>query len=104
MRLICAKPCNPPQGVKPHPKDVNLNFERLEQEVIRLMEVLEKLRTENTSLKEQTKSLQDELSVVSAENERLKQIESAYQESNQGKEVIKGRIENILNRLDGIDL
>jgi len=84
--------------------DVNLNFERLEQEVIRLMEVLEKLRTENTSLKEQTKSLQDELSVVSAENERLKQIESAYQESNQSKEVIKGRIENILNRLDGLDL
>ena len=84
--------------------DVNLNFERLEQEVIRLMEVLEKLRTENTSLKEQTKSLQDEISVISAENERLKQIESAYQESNQSKEVIKGRIENILNRLDGIDL
>ena len=84
--------------------DVNLNFERLEQEVIRLMEVLEKLRTENTSLKEQTKSLQDEISVISAENERLKQIESAYQESNQSKEVLKGRIENILNRLDGIDL
>ena len=84
--------------------DVNLNFERLEQEVIRLMEVLEKLRSENTSLKEQTKSLQDEISVISAENERLKQIESAYQESNQGKEVIKGRIENILNRLDGLDL
>ena len=84
--------------------DVNLNFERLEQEVIRLMEVLEKLRSENTSLKEQTKSLQDEISVVSAENERLMQIESAYQESNQGKEVIKGRIENILNRLDGLDL
>ena len=84
--------------------DVNQNFERLEQEVIRLMEVLEKLRSENTSLKEQTKSLQDEISVVSAENERLKQIESAYPESNQGKEVIKGRIENILNRLDGLDL
>ena len=84
--------------------DVNLNFERLEQEVIRLMEVLEKLRSENTSLKEQTKSLQDEISVISAENERLKQIESAYQESNQSKEVLKGRIENILNRLDGIDL
>ena len=84
--------------------DVNQNFERLEQEVIRLMDVLEKLRTENLEQKERIRSLEGDISIVSAENERLKQIETAHQESNRGKEEIKGRIENILGRLDGLDL
>ena len=84
--------------------DVNQNFERLEQEVIRLMEVLEKLRKENLEQKDRIQSLEGEISIVSAENERLKQVESAYQESNRDKEEIKGRVENILSRLDGLDL
>ncbi|MEE3257617.1 MAG: cell division protein ZapB [Candidatus Latescibacterota bacterium] len=84
--------------------DVNQNFERLEQEVIRLMEVLEKLRDENVELKERVQSLETNIGIVGAENERLKQIESAHAESNRGKEEIKGRIENILGRLDGLDL
>jgi chromosome segregation ATPase len=84
--------------------DVNQNFERLEQEVIRLMEVLEKLRKENLEQKDRIQSLEGDISIVSAENERLKQVESAYQESNRDKEEIKGRVENILSRLDGLDL
>ena len=84
--------------------DVNQNFERLEQEVIRLMEVLEKLRKENLDQKDRIQSLEGDISISSAENERLKQVESAYQESNRDKEEIKGRVENILSRLDGLDL
>ena len=84
--------------------DVNQNFERREQEVLRLMDVLEKTRSENAELKDQIKGLEGEISVVSAENERLKTVESEYAESNRGKEEIKGRIENILTRLDGLDL
>ena len=84
--------------------DVNQNFERLEQEVIRLMEVLEKLRKENLEQKDRIQSLEGDISIVSAENERLKQVESAYQESNRHKEEIKGRVENILSRLDELDL
>ncbi|HIG56602.1 MAG TPA: hypothetical protein EYG11_01515 [Candidatus Latescibacteria bacterium] len=84
--------------------DLNQNFERLEQEVIRLMEVLEKFRKENLEKKEQIQSLEREIGIVSAENERLKPIETAHEESNRGKEEIKGRIENILGRLDGLDL
>ena len=56
--------------------DVNQNFERLEQEVLRLMDVLEKTRSENAELKDQIKGLEGEISVVSAENERLKTGES----------------------------
>ena len=84
--------------------DVNQNFERLEQEVLRLMDVLEKTRSENAELKDHIKELEGKISVVSAENERLKTVESEYAESNRGKEEIKGRIENILTRLDGLDL
>ncbi len=84
--------------------DVTQNFERLEQEVLRLMDVLENTRSENAELKDQIKGLEGEISVVSAENERLKTVESEYAESNRGKEEIKGRIENILTRLDGLDL
>ena len=84
--------------------DVTQNFERLEQEVLRLMDILENTRSENAELKDQIKGLEGEISVVSAENERLKTVESEYAESNRGKEEIKGRIENILTRLDGLDL
>ena len=84
--------------------DVNQNFERLEQEVIRLMEVLEKLRKENLEQKELIQNLERDIGITNAENERLKPIETAHEESNRDKEVIKGRIENILSRLDGLDL
>ena len=50
--------------------DVNQNFERLEQEVNRLMEVLEKLRKENLEQKDRIQSLEGDISIVSAENER----------------------------------
>ena len=84
--------------------DVNQNFERLEQEVLRLMDVLERIRTENAELKERIKGMEEDITVVTAENEKLKMVESEYAESNRGKEEIKGRIENILTRLDGLDL
>ena len=84
--------------------DVNQNFERLEQEVIHLMEVLEKLRKENLEQKERIQNLERDIGITNAENERLKPIETAHEESNRGKEEIKGRIENILSRLDGLNL
>ena len=61
------------------PMAVDSNFERLEQEVNRLVEVLGTLRQENADLKERVQGLEGEISIVSAENERLKKIESEHQ-------------------------
>ncbi len=84
--------------------DVNENFERLEHHINRLTGVLESLRKENDelngqiqSLKEKNdtlqvdiQSLEEKISVASSENEQFKK----------DKEAVKGRIEQLLSRLD----
>jgi chromosome segregation ATPase len=87
---------------------IDSNFERLEQEVNRLVEVLNNLRQENAALKEQIQTLERESQQARGEIGRLQQIESEHQAADQaadqGREEIRGRIETILTRLDGLDL
>jgi FtsZ-binding cell division protein ZapB len=83
---------------------VDSNFERLELEVNRLVEVLGKLRQENAELKTRAESLAVENEQLKSETARLQQIEAHYQEANESRETIKGRIENILAKLDAVEL
>ncbi len=83
---------------------VDSNFERLEQEVNRLVEVLERLRSENATKDEEIQSL-------SSQNEALKsnvaQLETAQTESENAakiREEVKSRIAGILQKLDAVEL
>ena len=82
---------------------VDSNFERLEQEVNRLVEVLERLRSENATKNEQIQSL-------SSQNEALKsnvaQLEAAQTESENAEKIrdeVKSRIAGILQKLDAVE-
>ena len=83
---------------------VDGNFERLEQEVNRLVEVLERLRDENATKNEQIQSL-------SSRNEALKsnvaKLEAAQSESENAEKIrdeVKSRIAGILQKLDAVEL
>ena len=80
------------------------NFERLEQEVNRLVEVLNSLREENSTLKGQIRDFEEQAQQARGEIGRLQQVESEYKEANQTRDEIRGRIENLLTRLDGLEL
>jgi chromosome segregation ATPase len=83
---------------------MNSNFERLEQEVNRLVEVLNSLREENSTLKGQIRDFEEQAQQARGEIGRLQQVESEYKEANQTRDEIRGRIENLLTRLDGLEL
>jgi chromosome segregation ATPase len=80
---------------------VESNFERLEREVNRLVEGLAQMRQENAALQTQIETLK-------AENEHLKsnllRAEEHSQESLKNREEIKGRIENILTKLEAVEV
>ena len=80
------------------------NFERLEQEVNRLVEVLNSLREENSTLKGQIRDFEEQAQQARGDIGRLQQVESEYKEANQTRDEIRGRIENLLTRLDGLEL
>ena len=83
---------------------VDSNFERLEQEVNRLVEVLGQLRQEDAELRERSAALASENEQLRGNVARLQQVETEYQEANQSREAIKGRIEDILTKLDAVEL
>lgn len=83
---------------------VESHFERLEQEVGRLVEVLAALRQENTELKARVDSLAGENEQLRSDSARLKQIEEQYQEVAQSRETIRGRIESLLAKLDVVEV
>ena len=83
---------------------VDSNFERLEQEVNRLVEVLERLRSENAAKDEEIQSL-------SSQNEALKsnvaQLEAAQTQSENAEKIrdeVKSCITGILQALDAVEL
>ena len=80
------------------------NFERLEQEVNRLVEVLNSLREENSTLKGQIRDFEEQAQQARGEIGRLQQVESEYKEADQTRDEIRGRIENLLTRLNGLEL
>lgn len=80
------------------------NFERLEQEVNRLVEVLNNLREENTDLKGQIQSFEEQVQQARGEIGRLQQVESEFKDANQTRDEVRGRVESLLTRLDGLEL
>ena len=84
--------------------DVNENFERLEHHINRLTGVLEALRKENDELNGQVQSLKEKNGTLQTEIQSLEaKIRLASSENEQfkkDKEVVKGRIEQLLSRLD----
>ena len=84
--------------------DVNENFERLEHHINRLTGVLEALRKENDELNEQVQSLKEKNDTLQTEIQSLEaKVRLASSENEQfkkDKEVVKGRIEQLLSRLD----
>jgi FtsZ-binding cell division protein ZapB len=80
------------------------NFERLEQEVNRLVEVLNRLRQENTELKSRIGELEQQQQQSQGEINRLQQVEGEFIEVSQSRDEVKGRIESLLQRLDGLEM
>ena len=83
---------------------VDSNFERLEQEVNRLVGALAQLRQENAALKTRTESLETENRQLRADVVRLQQAEEQHQGVLKNRQEIKGRIEKILAKLDAVQL
>ena len=74
---------------------VDNNFGRLEQEVNRLVEVLERLRSENAAKNEEIQTLQANVA----------KLEAAQAESKSAADIraeVKSRIELILTKLDAV--
>ena len=74
---------------------VDNNFERLEQEVNRLVEVLKRLRSENAAKNEEIQTLQANVA----------KLEAAQAESKSAADIraeVKSRIELILTKLDAV--
>ena len=104
---------------------VDGNFKRLEDEVNRLLEVLEKLRQENARLGEEISSLRehnatlhqegaslkDRVEALEAEGAptqgaqaRLTEVEAEYQQVVESQEAARLQVERILSRLEEIPL
>ncbi len=83
---------------------VDSNFERLEEKLNRFVEVLAQFQQENAALKGQIEQLQSESVQLRSDNERLQRLESEFQQGVDGREEVKGRIENLLAKLDAVNL
>ena len=83
---------------------VDGNFKRLEDEVERLIGVLERLKNENDSLMARVKILEAEGAEVTELRRRLAEADSKYTRAAEEREEAKVKIEAILSRLDQIPL
>lgn len=90
---------------------VDNNFERLEEKLNNLVEALTQLRQKNTEMENRIAALQrenDELKNANGrlnqESERLQQLEREHRDVLDNREVVKGRIDNILAKLDEVEL
>ena len=81
---------------------VDGNFQRLEDEVIRLLDILEQLRQENAALKGGVGSQEAQQEELRKLKERLGQMESESREEAARREEMRGRIQRVLSRLDEI--
>ena len=78
------------------------NFQRLEDEVGRLLDILEELRQENTSLKTRVDGLDAQEEEIRKLKERLSQMEGDAREEATRREEMGVRIQRVLSRLDEI--
>jgi|AP95_1055475.scaffolds.fasta_scaffold64921_2 hypothetical protein len=81
---------------------VDGNFQRLEDEVGRLLDILEELRQENTSLKTRVDGLDAQEEEIRKLKERLSQMEGDTREEATRREEMGVRIQRVLSRLDEI--
>jgi regulator of replication initiation timing len=72
-------------------------LELLEQKISKALNVVEKLTTENKTLKEENQQLSTELDKLKAD------LNSAETEKNEQADRIKGRLGSILERLDQLE-
>lgn len=82
---------------------VDTNFERLEQEVTRLVDLLGRIRQDNADLKHQVDGLTAENGQLKSQCARLAQVEAELKEMGQSREVIRGRIEGLLTKLESVE-
>lgn len=104
---------------------VDGNFKRLEDEVNRLLEVLEKLRQENarqveesaslrehnatlrqenTALKDRVEALEAEGALAQGAQARLAEVEAEYQQVVDSQEAARLQVARILSRLEEVPL
>ena len=97
---------------------VDNNFERLEEKLNNLIEILTQLRREKNELEKGIAALQrenedlvdagarqrEEHTRMQEENTRLRVVEREHGEVLQNRDEVKGRIENILAKLDEVEL
>ena len=79
---------------------VDGNFKRLEEEVNRLLEVLQQLRDENTTLREQVASLEVAQQELETLRGRMTGVEQQYRQSEARDGQVRHRLEKLLSRLD----
>ena len=83
---------------------VDSNFERLEEKLTHLVDVLGQLRQENTDLKTRVTDLEAENAQLKSASERLQHLEVERREEAQNREEVKGRLENIIAKLDQAEI
>lgn len=83
---------------------VDGNFKRLEEEVNRLLEILEQLRAENATLRERVATLESARQEADDLRQRLSGVEAQNRASLQRSEQVKERLEALLSRLEGAAL
>ena len=79
---------------------VDGNFERLEEEVNRLLEVLDDLRRENTALQSRIDGLEAKNGELQTIAQRLSNLEIEYGRELEGRQQVKQRVERVLSRLE----
>lgn len=82
---------------------VDTNFERLEQEVTRLVDLLGRMRQDNAEMKRQVDELTSENGQLKSQCARLAQVETELKEMGQSREVIRGRIVDLLAKLESVE-
>ena len=80
------------------------NFERLEGEVERLLEVLEQLKQENKTLQARIEAETSRYEEIEYLKRQLADAEGRNSQAAEDRQKAKSKIENILSRLEQIDL
>jgi|SaaInl4_200m_RNA_FD_contig_21_2258523_length_325_multi_6_in_0_out_0_1 chromosome segregation ATPase len=79
---------------------VDGNFKRLEEEVNRLLEVLDQLRGENTTLRERITSLEATQRELETLRGRMTSVEEQNRQADARDGQVRDRLEKLLSRLD----
>ncbi|HCL31282.1 MAG TPA: hypothetical protein DIC52_23005 [Candidatus Latescibacteria bacterium] len=79
---------------------VDGNFKRLEEEVNRLLEVLQQLRGENASLQERIASLEATQQELETLRGRMTGVEQQNRQAEARDGQVRTRLESLLSRLD----